>query len=203
MKNLWEDFYKKTKDEDIPWQGLTGDFYKRAWTKFKLPEKGKVLDVGCGTGNKALSLAKKGFMVWGLDISETAVKRAKAKTEGLENRPKFFRQDVLKLTGDKRLDGVKFDMVFDILCSHFLKNNEKLVYLKALSTYIKPSETYYILVNFLKEKSPPKTQPKWIQDIAMSQREVKDTYGKYFRMVDKTIREEQKGKTVRYILKAR
>lgn len=202
-QSLWEDFYRRTKDEDIPWNGLSSDFYDNTWTGFELPKKGNILDVGCGTGDKALFLAKKGFKVWGLDISETAVERARAKAEGLKNKPKFFRQDALEISKEDSLNGVKFDVVFDILCTHFLKNSEKLVYLKGLSKFIKPGKTFYILVNFTKENNPPKDQPSWIQEIAMSGEDVKETYGRYFEVIDRVTRSEQKGKADRYILKAR
>ena len=43
----------------------------------KLPEKGKVLDLGCGTGLPyARSLVEKGFDIVGVDLSEDMVKVA-------------------------------------------------------------------------------------------------------------------------------
>lgn len=47
---------------------------------------GPVLDVGCGTGGNALLLARRGFAVTGVDISDKMLKTARAKTakEGLK-----------------------------------------------------------------------------------------------------------------------
>ena len=39
----------------------------------------KLLDVGCGTGEITIELEKKGFRVTGIDFSEVAIKKAKAK----------------------------------------------------------------------------------------------------------------------------
>ncbi len=59
-----------------------------------LPEKGNVLDAGCGTG---LPIAKffveKGFSVTGIDISETMIELAKVNVP----EAKFFRSDMSKL----------------------------------------------------------------------------------------------------------
>jgi len=38
---------------------------------------GRVLDVGCGTGENALYLAGLGFEVWGIDAAPAAIKKAK------------------------------------------------------------------------------------------------------------------------------
>lgn len=57
-----------------------------AFSLFK-PEKGmRILDVGCGTGNFSLKLAKMGLDVVGIDISGNMLKIAesKAKAEGLK-----------------------------------------------------------------------------------------------------------------------
>lgn len=46
-----------------------------------------ILDLGCGRGRHALNLARKGYDVTGIDLSEEAIKTAKAKAEkeGLRN----------------------------------------------------------------------------------------------------------------------
>jgi 2-polyprenyl-3-methyl-5-hydroxy-6-metoxy-1,4-benzoquinol methylase len=51
----------------------------------KLPEKAKVLDCSCGTGNHAIWLSKQGFDVYASDISDGMINtsRAKAEHEGL------------------------------------------------------------------------------------------------------------------------
>jgi SAM-dependent methyltransferase len=58
----------------------------------RLPRGGRVLDLGCGTGEDALFLASQGFLVRGLDVSPGMVGRARAKAaeRGLgEDRVRF------------------------------------------------------------------------------------------------------------------
>ncbi|MCI4360693.1 MAG: class I SAM-dependent methyltransferase, partial [Thermoplasmata archaeon] len=40
---------------------------------------GDVLDIGCGTGENALELARRGMTVWGLDAAPRAIDRARVK----------------------------------------------------------------------------------------------------------------------------
>lgn len=42
-----------------------------------LPPSGRILEIGCGTGPYLLYLAKKGYCVSGIDLSKSAVKRAR------------------------------------------------------------------------------------------------------------------------------
>jgi ubiquinone/menaquinone biosynthesis C-methylase UbiE len=44
-----------------------------------LPRGARILDLGCGSGRDSLYLAEQGFDVWGVDISEPAVRRALSK----------------------------------------------------------------------------------------------------------------------------
>lgn len=47
----------------------------------------KILDLGCGRGRHSINLARKGYQVTGIDLSEQAIKTARehADSEGLEN----------------------------------------------------------------------------------------------------------------------
>ncbi len=45
--------------------------------------RGKILDIGCGTGNHAIGLAKKGYSVTGIDISAPMIQQARAKSSGI------------------------------------------------------------------------------------------------------------------------
>ncbi len=44
----------------------------------------RVIDVGCGCGDTTLALAACGASVWGIDISEPMLERARARAEGME-----------------------------------------------------------------------------------------------------------------------
>lgn len=58
--------------------------------------RGKVLDIGCGSGSHSLYLQKKGFAVTALDQSEGAIKTCQ-----LRNIQKTVHSDIYSFTGEK------------------------------------------------------------------------------------------------------
>ena len=77
---------------------------------------GIALDLGCGTGTNALTIADYGWKVTGIDYVPKAIRiaRRKARQAGLVDRVKFQVGDVLDLNS---LEG-KHDLVLDIGCFH-------------------------------------------------------------------------------------
>lgn len=75
-----------------------------------LPPGSRVLDACCGTGRHSVVLARRGYCVVGVDLSEVLLTRARAKTSGLPVR--FVRQDVRKLDV-----GGDYDAVFNLFTS--------------------------------------------------------------------------------------
>jgi len=72
---------------------------------------GRTLEIGCGTGTNAIFLAEHGFDVLGVDISEIAVSKARAKAHGL------CRFEVVDILGAAPPGG-PFEFVFDRGCFH-------------------------------------------------------------------------------------
>ena len=72
---------------------------------------GRTLEIGCGTGTNAIFLAQHGFDVLGIDISEVAVEKARAKAQG---RCRFEVVDFLVAAPA----GGPFQFVFDRGCFH-------------------------------------------------------------------------------------
>jgi SAM-dependent methyltransferase len=77
------------------------------------PNATTILDLGCGTGMHAISLAFKGFSVTGVDISQTmlegALVRKKSLDETHSNRLSFYHGDVRTFRSD-----MKFDVVISL-----------------------------------------------------------------------------------------
>jgi 2-polyprenyl-3-methyl-5-hydroxy-6-metoxy-1,4-benzoquinol methylase len=74
-----------------------------------------MLDVGCGQGTQSILLARRGYEVTGVDISEelldTARATASSEPEEIRNRLRFERADVFEL-------GSQYQGRFDVVCCH-------------------------------------------------------------------------------------
>ena len=88
-------------------------------------EKGmKVLDVGCGTGNQSLKLARMGLHVTGIDKSSKMldIARQKAREEGLQNVD-FLYMDAENL----EFEDETFDGALSVTAFEFLPNPERVL----------------------------------------------------------------------------
>ncbi len=63
---------------------------------------GRMLDVACGTGTLAISMARHGWHVWGIDASEGMLSAANRKAEGLGLPVVFLLQDMRAMKLDER-----------------------------------------------------------------------------------------------------
>ncbi|MCX7918752.1 MAG: class I SAM-dependent methyltransferase [bacterium] len=63
-----------------------------------------ILDLACGTGTAAILLAKQGYRVTGIDISEPMLKLARKKAKKIGLPIKFSCQDMRNLTMNQRYD---------------------------------------------------------------------------------------------------
>jgi len=88
------------------------------WVKRWSIEPCKVLDIGCGTGEDSVWLARQGFAATGCDISKTAITRAKEKAALAKVDCTFHTADFL----EDRLPGLPFDFAFDRGCLHCIKD---------------------------------------------------------------------------------
>ncbi len=63
-----------------------------------------ILDVGCGTGRHAIELAKRGYSVTGIDLSESQLKRAREKAAESGVTVQFERGDARALSFNQEFD---------------------------------------------------------------------------------------------------
>jgi SAM-dependent methyltransferase len=74
----------------------------------------RVLDIGCGTGNHALALARRGYGVTGLDRSPFMLAHARTSAAATgENAPRFVEADARAFSLGKRFDAAL--MMFTVL----------------------------------------------------------------------------------------
>ena len=90
---------------DIPYEQMLR-FMQAVWQKFGLTPK-TVVDLACGTGSLSVLLAREGYQVFGVDLSEPMLTQAAAKAAAMtENPPYFIRQNMTKLRLPQSVDCV-------------------------------------------------------------------------------------------------
>lgn len=102
---------------------------------------GRVLDVGCGTGEHALLAASLGFETTGVDIARRAIDlaRMKAAHRGVEAR--FVVHDALRLPDL----GGQFDTVLDCGLFHVFSDEERPRFAQSLQAVVPTGGRYHML----------------------------------------------------------
>jgi 2-polyprenyl-3-methyl-5-hydroxy-6-metoxy-1,4-benzoquinol methylase len=117
---------KRDYDADVK---FLADFFRKYHCR-------SVIDIGCGTGNHALRLSKKGYQVTGVDASSTMLEIAKAKDK--EAKIKFIKGDMKKL--EKVVPkGQRFDAAICLgqVFSHLMTNKDVQALLNRLHKILK------------------------------------------------------------------
>lgn len=120
------------------------------WTKIKpskrlrvLIETGKIkpcktIDMGCGEGFYSVYLAKRGFEVTGIDISDRAINYAKENAIKYGVKIKFLAMDMADLSGLNE----KFDFVLEWSVMHGIPPAERAKYVKDVAKLLNKNGTY-------------------------------------------------------------
>lgn len=106
--------------------------------------EGAVLDVGCGTGELALFLARRGYDVLGIDLSALAIRQARAKAEWRRVPAAFLVWDALELPA-LAARGFRFRTVLDSAMFHVLGDAERDRFVAGLGEVLEPGGLYCVL----------------------------------------------------------
>ncbi len=131
--------------------------------------RGRVLELGCGTGADAIYLTREGFEVTAIDSSPTAIERARARAEHEGVLPRFVLADLFEFTKDAE----PFDLVYDAGLYPFIRRVDLDRYLDMLWRVTRPGTFFLALVGATGESAaggPPQ----------VSKREVRDELGRLF-----------------------
>lgn len=138
----------------------------------ELDYTGRVLDVGCGTGEHALLAAERGASAVGIDFSAIAIERAgaKAAARGLDVRFEIF--DALELA---RL-GEQFDIAVDSGLYHtFHELDGRRRYAHGIGTVVAPGGMLYLMC--FSELTPGDAGPMRIDEA-----ELRETFAQGWRI---------------------
>jgi SAM-dependent methyltransferase len=121
-----------------PWEGHPVPASLRELTEGSgaLP-KGRALDIGCGTGDASIYLARHGWNVTGVDFVEKALGRARAKSEAAGVRVRFIHGDARRLRQSGVGDG--FGLLVDNGCFHGLDDSSRDAYVREVSAVAAPA----------------------------------------------------------------
>ena len=166
LKPEWWHFEWRYWRKQTPWNtGITPpevmDFIGR------MPP-GRALDLGCGTGTNAVTLARHGWKVTGIDFSPKAIHAARKKAGALNLQIDFLAHDASDLGF---LQG-PFEYVLDIGCLFTLKPRDRRRYAVGLVELMPSGACYMLYAWLLRQKDD--------RSVGMGQEEVKNLFQAHF-----------------------
>jgi len=143
----WDEYYKKTKVEVMPWYEKNLDHALENEIKTNNYNVGNFLDLGTGPGTQALQLSKYNFEVTGTDISQSAIDTAKK----LSNDVNFLVDDIL----NSKLSDKEFDFIFDRGIFHIFDVSQRPQYVKQINRILKDNGILFLKCMSIDEKKIP------------------------------------------------
>lgn len=104
---------------------------------------GKALDVGCGTGDSSIYLARHGWKVTGIDFVPKALDKARAKAGAADVSIDFVHADITQLS--QAGVGADFDLIVDNGCLHNLTADNRDGYVREVSAVAAPDARLLIV----------------------------------------------------------
>ncbi len=109
-----------------------------------VPERGRLLDIGCGTGAEAVALARRGHQVVGIDVSEGMLDLARRRRDEKGVDPKRCRLETMR-AGEvgSMADGARFDVAYSFYAVLNLEPNLDRAF-EGIARVLKPGGTLVV-----------------------------------------------------------
>ena len=135
--------------------------------------EGRVIDVGCGTGENALLLASRGLDVTGVDSAPLAIERARAKAESRGLHALFAVRDVLDLQPQPD----PFDCAIDSGCFHVFDDADRPAYVRSVRGVLRTGGRLYLLC--FSDREPGTWGPRRV-----TRQELRDAFSSVFTVAE-------------------
>jgi 2-polyprenyl-3-methyl-5-hydroxy-6-metoxy-1,4-benzoquinol methylase len=135
---FWDKVYSEGRDFSVIDEGFLAKLIRDGNIS------GDVLDVGCGTGDLVVKLAKMNLSVTGIDISDVGIDKAK-------NRTKTENVEVRLILGDINVVDEKFDAIFCKLVYAFVPN--KIDFLEKIKDKLKRDGVFVLITPIINESN--------------------------------------------------
>lgn len=106
MKKDWEIFFDHHSSKYMK-EVFTKDTVREVdflVEELQLPNRSSIIDIGCGTGRHSIELAKRGFNVTGIDISEGMLKEAEKTSREANVNVRFIKADAVNFKTEEKFD---------------------------------------------------------------------------------------------------
>jgi SAM-dependent methyltransferase len=133
---------------------------------------GRVLDVGCGTGEHALMAASLGLTALGIDSAPRAIELAQAKATERGSEARFEVWDALDLPGLEQ----RFDTVLDCGLFHVFDDDQRNAYVGSLRGVIPVGGQFFMLC--FSERQPGDWGPRRV-----TQDEIRTSFAEGWRVI--------------------
>ncbi len=164
----WDDGYRNTPPWDI---GRPQPAFVEIVEKGEM-KKGRVLDVGCGTGENAIFLAQNGFSVVGLDVAKKALQTSRTKATQRKVKVDFRVGDALSLDFPRSY----FDNVVDSGLFHTFTDEDRPVFAAEIARVLWDDGMYFMLC--FSEKEPT----DWGGPRRVTKKEIEQTFSPFFKI---------------------
>jgi SAM-dependent methyltransferase len=150
--SAWDARWKKA---DTPWdQGGPAPPLVNAVTRGDLRPPSGVLVPGCGSGHDVRFLAASGFDVMGIDVSHTALQRARELRDAANVKAELVEADLFELPS-QGLFSCAFDVVWEHTCFCAIDPSLRERYVDAVADLLRPGGRLFGLFFLIRPETGP------------------------------------------------